>query len=183
MPDPSLPLLFFAAFGAATLLPLQSEGVLVALLLRGMHPVWTLLAVATFANVLGSLVNAMLGRSLLRWRDRRWFPVKRSRPGPRAASVPALRLLVAARELGAGHRRSAHRHRGRDAGAVVAIHAAGVHRQGGTLSAARENGPGRPLRAVPGDIPTVAAPLRLPSRCSRPFLHVYPGFLRVPRFP
>jgi membrane protein YqaA with SNARE-associated domain len=75
MPDPSLPLLFFAAFGAATLLPLQSEGVLVALLLRGMHPVWTLLAVATFANVLGSLVNAMLGRSLLRWRERRWFPV------------------------------------------------------------------------------------------------------------
>lgn len=74
MPDPSLPLLFLSAFGAATLLPLQSEGVLVALILRGEHPVWTLLAVATVANVLGAVVNAMLGRTLLRWRGRRWFP-------------------------------------------------------------------------------------------------------------
>lgn len=70
------PGLFLAAFGAATLLPLQSEAVLVALLLRGEQPVGALLLVATLGNVLGSLVNWVLGRFLDRWRERRWFPVK-----------------------------------------------------------------------------------------------------------
>ncbi len=45
--------LFLAAFGAATLLPLQSEAVLVGLLLSERHLVWLLLAVATLGNVLG----------------------------------------------------------------------------------------------------------------------------------
>jgi len=34
-----------------------------------------LVAVATSANVLGSLVNWVLGRFLSAFRDRRWFPV------------------------------------------------------------------------------------------------------------
>lgn len=67
--------LFLSAFGAATLLPLQSEAVLVALLLGGQYPVWSLLLVASLGNVLGSLVNWMLGRGIERWHDRRWFPV------------------------------------------------------------------------------------------------------------
>ncbi|ROM90578.1 YqaA family protein [Pseudomonas brassicacearum] len=67
--------LFFAAFGAATLLPLQSEAVLVGLLLNGEHGLWWLLAVATLGNVLGSLLNWWLGRSVGRFRERRWFPV------------------------------------------------------------------------------------------------------------
>lgn len=67
--------LFAAAFGAATLLPLQSEALLVALLLGGAQPVWTLVLVASLGNVLGSLVNWWLGRYLERFRDRRWFPV------------------------------------------------------------------------------------------------------------
>lgn len=70
--------LFFAAFGAATLLPLQSEAVLVGLLLSDRYWHWALLAVATFGNVLGSLLNWWLGRGIERFRDRRWFPV-----GPR----------------------------------------------------------------------------------------------------
>ncbi|WP_028630704.1 YqaA family protein [Metapseudomonas resinovorans] len=68
--------LFLSAFGAATLLPLQSEAVLVALLLAKAHPAWALVAVATFGNVLGSLVNWWLGRYLEHFHDRRWFPVK-----------------------------------------------------------------------------------------------------------
>lgn len=67
--------LFFAAFGAATLLPLQSEAVLVGLLLNGEHGLWWLLAVATLGNVLGSLLNWWLGRGIERFRERRWFPV------------------------------------------------------------------------------------------------------------
>lgn len=67
-------LLFASALGAATLLPLQSEAVLVGLLLAGGDPV-RLLAVATAGNVLGACVNWALGRGIERWRDRRWFPV------------------------------------------------------------------------------------------------------------
>ncbi|MCU1747853.1 YqaA family protein [Pseudomonas sp. 6D_7.1_Bac1] len=67
--------LFFAAFGAATLLPLQSEAVLVGLLLNGQYWLWLLLAVATVGNVLGSLVNWWLGRGIERFKARRWFPV------------------------------------------------------------------------------------------------------------
>ncbi|AYC34518.1 DedA family protein [Pseudomonas cavernae] len=67
--------LFLCAFGAATLLPLQSEALLVALLLDDRQAPWALIAVATLGNVLGSLVNWLLGRSLERFRARRWFPL------------------------------------------------------------------------------------------------------------
>lgn len=66
--------LFIAAFAAATLLPLQSEAVLSALLLAGTQPAWALLLVATLGNVLGSLLNWLLGRYIERWRNARWFP-------------------------------------------------------------------------------------------------------------
>lgn len=67
--------LFSAAFAAATLLPAQSEAVLVGLLLHGAQPAAALLWVATAGNVLGSVVNWLLGRSVERLRHRRWFPV------------------------------------------------------------------------------------------------------------
>ena len=71
--------LFAAAFGAATLLPLQSEAVLVTLLLGAAQPALALLLVASAGNVLGSLVNWWLGRYLERFRGRRWFPVSEAR--------------------------------------------------------------------------------------------------------
>ncbi len=67
--------LFVAAFGAATLLPLQSEAVLVGLLLSGHYGLWCLLGIATLGNVLGSLVNWWLGRWVEHFKGRRWFPV------------------------------------------------------------------------------------------------------------
>ncbi|MCK3827503.1 YqaA family protein [Pseudomonas sp. W2Aug9] len=67
--------LFGAAFGAATLLPLQSEAVLVGLLISGHYNLWLLLGIATLGNVLGSVVNWLLGRSVERFKERRWFPV------------------------------------------------------------------------------------------------------------
>lgn len=66
--------LFLSALVAATLLPLQSEAVLAGLLLGGSHTVAVLLAVATIGNVLGAVINWALGRFLMRFRDRRWFP-------------------------------------------------------------------------------------------------------------
>lgn len=71
--------LFLSAFGAATLLPLQSEAVLVALLSTGGHAPGVLVAVATLGNVLGSVVNWCLGLGLERYRTRRWFPVSPAR--------------------------------------------------------------------------------------------------------
>ncbi|MBY3597162.1 MULTISPECIES: YqaA family protein [Rhizobium] len=67
--------LFAAALGAATILPMQSEPVLVGLLLTGKFSVPALLAVASVGNTLGSVVNWFLGRGIERFRDRRWFPV------------------------------------------------------------------------------------------------------------
>lgn len=67
--------LFLAALLAATLVPAQSEAVLIALIVAGAHPLWLLLCVATTGNVLGSVVNWVMGRFLLRFSDRRWFPV------------------------------------------------------------------------------------------------------------
>lgn len=76
MPDLSAYLgLFTAAFAAATLIPAQSEAVLVGLLLGGSLSPVTLLWVATLGNVLGSLVNWLLGRFIERLRHKRWFPV------------------------------------------------------------------------------------------------------------
>jgi membrane protein YqaA with SNARE-associated domain len=71
--------LFFSAFGAATLLPLGSEVVFVSLLLSDAYLVWLLVAVASVGNVLGSLVNWLLGRHLEHFRQRTWFPVSEQR--------------------------------------------------------------------------------------------------------
>ncbi len=67
--------LFLAAFAAATLLPAQSEAVLVGLLLSESFSPGMLLGVATFGNVLGSLANWLIGRYIERLRGKRWFPV------------------------------------------------------------------------------------------------------------
>ncbi|MEE4149478.1 YqaA family protein [Pseudomonas viridiflava] len=66
--------LFMAALGAATLLPMQSETVLAGMLLSQAYPAVVLLSVATAGNVLGSILNWLLGRSIIRLRHKRWFP-------------------------------------------------------------------------------------------------------------
>jgi membrane protein YqaA with SNARE-associated domain len=71
--------LFLSARVAATMLPMQSEVVLAGLLALGDQPVWALIAVATAGNVLGAVINWLLGRYIEHFRDRRWFPVRESR--------------------------------------------------------------------------------------------------------
>jgi membrane protein YqaA with SNARE-associated domain len=68
--------LFFSALIAATILPMQSEAILVGLLLTGEHSTVALLLTASIGNTLGGAVNWLLGRGIERFRGRRWFPVK-----------------------------------------------------------------------------------------------------------
>lgn len=71
--------LFMAAFLAATVVPMQSEAVLVGLLMSGDYSVGWLLAVASCGNILGAVVNWWLGRFIERFRHRSWFPVSEHR--------------------------------------------------------------------------------------------------------
>ncbi|NNG04200.1 MAG: DedA family protein [Inquilinus sp.] len=68
--------LFASAFLAATILPFSSEAVLAALATAEGADVPLLWAVASVGNTAGSAANWGLGRFALRWRERRWFPVK-----------------------------------------------------------------------------------------------------------
>lgn len=68
-------LLFISAFGAATLLPLQSEAVLVGLLMQHQYSVALLIIVASIGNILGSCINWYLGVRIERFKDKKWFPV------------------------------------------------------------------------------------------------------------
>ena len=71
----SLILLFISAFGAATLLPLQSEAVLLALLAQAQDSAFVLILVASMGNVLGSCVNWYLGLRIEHLKNKKWFPV------------------------------------------------------------------------------------------------------------
>lgn len=66
--------LFTISFAAATIFPAQSEAALAALLISGKHSPALLIAVASIGNILGSLVNWLLGRGIERFRNRSWFP-------------------------------------------------------------------------------------------------------------
>ncbi len=69
--------LFLTAFGAATILPGLSEVTFATLLVQSPGDWPMLLAVATAGNTLGGIANWVLGRFLLQWQDRKWFPVSR----------------------------------------------------------------------------------------------------------
>lgn len=68
-------ILFLSAFGAATLLPLQSEAVLLSLFKFSHHSVYLLIAVASLGNILGSCVNWWLGIKIEEYQKHKWFPV------------------------------------------------------------------------------------------------------------
>ncbi|MEE4145992.1 MAG: YqaA family protein [Halieaceae bacterium] len=67
--------LFVSAFLAATLLPAYSEILLAGLANAGYDPL-ALWLWASIGNTLGSVVNWALGRYLLHFQDRQWFPFK-----------------------------------------------------------------------------------------------------------
>lgn len=67
--------LFLLAFSAATLLPGGSEAALLAMASLSEYSIFTLLAVASVGNILGSVLNYWLGRVALQYQTRKWFPV------------------------------------------------------------------------------------------------------------
>ncbi|MEQ8313331.1 MAG: YqaA family protein [Gammaproteobacteria bacterium] len=64
--------LFASAFLAATVLPFYSEVVFVGLLQADYDPL-TLIVVASVGNVLGAVVNWILGIYIQHFKDRPWF--------------------------------------------------------------------------------------------------------------
>lgn len=69
--------LFLVALVAATIFPAQSELLLAGLHASGNYHDGLLILVATVGNVAGSTINWALGRYLMHFQDRRWFPVSR----------------------------------------------------------------------------------------------------------
>ena len=66
--------LFIISFLAATILPFSSELVLSTMLLTDSFDKYLLLVVASFGNILGSSVNWYLGKKILIFKDKKWFP-------------------------------------------------------------------------------------------------------------
>ncbi|WP_368526274.1 YqaA family protein [Enterobacter asburiae] len=64
--------LFASSFLSATLLPGNSEVVLVAMLLSGVSQPWLLVLIATMGNSLGGLTNVILGRFFPLREKSRW---------------------------------------------------------------------------------------------------------------
>lgn len=71
--------LLVSAFLAATLLPGSSEVLLAGLVMLDPQSTATLFIAATIGNTAGAAVNWYLGRSLMRFAGRRWFPVSTNR--------------------------------------------------------------------------------------------------------
>ena len=61
---------------AATILPAQSEAVLAYQLAMAPHALIGLVAIASAGNLLGAIVNWVMGRFLTHYRNRAWFPIK-----------------------------------------------------------------------------------------------------------
>ncbi|MEB6380164.1 YqaA family protein [Leclercia barmai] len=68
----SLASLFASSFLSATILPGNSEVVLVAMLLSGVSQPWLLVLIATMGNSLGGLTNVILGRFFPLRKTSRW---------------------------------------------------------------------------------------------------------------
>ncbi|MDV2858974.1 MULTISPECIES: YqaA family protein [Oceanimonas] len=68
-------LVFGSSLLAATIAPFYSEVVLAAVLTRQPDAALLLWLLASVGNTLGSMINWWLGKYLLHYRHKRWFPV------------------------------------------------------------------------------------------------------------
>lgn len=68
--------LFLSGLLSATLLPGSSEALLIALLIEDQSNPSLLIASVTVGNIVGSVINWYLGRYLIHFQSRKWFPVQ-----------------------------------------------------------------------------------------------------------
>ena len=73
-----LQLLLFS-FLAATFLPFSSEVILTTMYLSKNFNIFILLFVASIGNISGSLFNWYLGKKILIFKDKKWFPISNDR--------------------------------------------------------------------------------------------------------
>ena len=66
--------LLLISFLAATIFPLSSELVLTTMLLTDTFDKYLLLIIASFGNIFGSSINWYLGKKILIFKDKKWFP-------------------------------------------------------------------------------------------------------------
>lgn len=69
-------IVFTSSLLAATIAPFYSEVVLAAVLARQPDAALLLWLLASIGNTLGAIVNWWLGKYLLHYRHKRWFPIR-----------------------------------------------------------------------------------------------------------
>lgn len=69
-------IVFTSSLLAATIAPFYSEVVLAAVLARQPEAALLLWLLASIGNTLGAIVNWWLGKYLLHYRHKRWFPIR-----------------------------------------------------------------------------------------------------------
>lgn len=69
-------ILFFVAVESATIVPPQTDVVLLALFAAGQYRAWLLLCAAVAGSVLGGIINYWAGRYIGILEKKKWFPVK-----------------------------------------------------------------------------------------------------------
>ncbi len=67
-------ILFLSSFASSTILPGNSELTLTAIISQREYKTLYLIIVASIGNVLGSIVNWYLGRSFIKFKNKKWFP-------------------------------------------------------------------------------------------------------------
>ena len=67
--------LIIVSFLAATILPFSSEIFLSVMLLSKKYELVLLLFFASFGNICGSIINWYLGKKILIFKNKKWFPV------------------------------------------------------------------------------------------------------------
>ena len=71
-------ILFFTSFLAATIFPFSSELTLASLLNSDLYSSFLLVGTASLGNILGSVLNWLLGYYLLKYSSKKWFPFKQN---------------------------------------------------------------------------------------------------------
>tara|TARA_B100000886_G_scaffold327708_1_gene275431 strand:+ start:63 stop:482 length:420 start_codon:yes stop_codon:yes gene_type:complete len=77
--DESYFLLFLSALLSATIVPISSEVMLIGFVTASDKDAWSFFLVASAGNILGAVINWVLGRFCMNWQRFKWFPVSKVR--------------------------------------------------------------------------------------------------------